>query len=72
MDGWSLLRVEGSAEFCLVGILSSLKGTLAAAGIPVFAVSPLIRLLLFTPTGCPDDVTLRASAIRWREMPESV
>jgi|LSQX01.1.fsa_nt_gb hypothetical protein len=38
-DGWSLFRVEGPLDFGLVGILSSLTGTLAAAGIPVFAVS---------------------------------
>jgi hypothetical protein len=37
--GWALFRVEGAMDFGLVGVLASLTGPLAAAGIPVFAVS---------------------------------
>ncbi len=37
--GWRLLRVAGSLDFALVGILASLTAPLADAGIPVFAVS---------------------------------
>ena len=38
-DGWRALRVEGTLDFSLVGILSRLTATLAEHGIPVFAVS---------------------------------
>lgn len=37
--GWRAFRVEGPLDFSMVGILASLTGPLAAAGIPVFAVS---------------------------------
>ena len=38
-DGWRAFRVAGSMAFTLVGVLAKLTGTLAARGIPVFAVS---------------------------------
>lgn len=38
-DGWRALRVAGSMDFGLVGVLSGITGALAAAGVPVFAVS---------------------------------
>lgn len=38
-DGWMAFRVKGSMAFGLVGVLSRITGTLAAAGISVFAVS---------------------------------
>ena len=38
-DGWRILRVEGTLDFSLVGILARLTATLAEHGIPVFAVS---------------------------------
>ena len=38
-DGWRAFRVAGSMDFSLVGILSRLSGTLAAANIGIFAVS---------------------------------
>lgn len=37
--GWRALKVEGPLDFALVGILASLTATLAAAGIPLFALS---------------------------------
>ncbi len=37
--GWVALRVGGTLDFGLVGVLSSLTGALAAAGVSVFAVS---------------------------------
>jgi len=37
--GWRLLTVRGPLEFTLTGIMASLAGTLAAAGVPIFAVS---------------------------------
>ena len=38
-DGWRALRVSGVLEFSLVGILASLSGVLAQAGISIFAIS---------------------------------
>ena len=38
-DGWRAFRVAGSMDFGLVGVLSGITGTLAAQGVPVFAVS---------------------------------
>ncbi len=46
-DGWRGMRVKGSMEFSLVGVLSRLSGALAAAGIPVFAVSTFDTDYLF-------------------------
>lgn len=37
--GWRCLRVAGPLDFALTGILAALTAPLAAAGIPVFAVS---------------------------------
>ncbi len=37
--GWVALRVVGTLDFDLVGVLSVLTGALASAGIPVFVVS---------------------------------
>jgi hypothetical protein len=38
-EGWRLLTVRGPLEFTLTGIMASLAGSLAAAGVPLFAVS---------------------------------
>jgi uncharacterized protein len=38
-SGWRLLTVRGPLEFTLTGIMASLAGSLAAAGVPIFAVS---------------------------------
>jgi uncharacterized protein len=37
--GWRALKVEGPLDFSLTGILAVLSGTLARAGISLFAVS---------------------------------
>ena len=37
--GWVALRVAGTLDFGLVGVLSMLTGALATAGVPVFVVS---------------------------------
>jgi hypothetical protein len=37
--GWRALRVAGTLDFALTGILAQLTGSLAEAKIPVFAVS---------------------------------
>lgn len=38
-DGWRAFRIVGQLDFSLVGVLASITSTLAAEGIPVFAVS---------------------------------
>jgi hypothetical protein len=37
--GWRCLKVEGPLDFALTGILADLAGTLASAGISIFAIS---------------------------------
>lgn len=37
--GWMALKVEGPLDFSLTGILADLAGTLAHAGISIFAIS---------------------------------
>ena len=38
-DGWRALRIEGTLDFSLVGILARIANVLADAGISIFAVS---------------------------------
>lgn len=38
-DGWRCLRIAGTLDFSLVGILARIAQNLAEAGIPIFAVS---------------------------------
>lgn len=38
-DGWRGLRIEGTLDFSLVGILADISGLLARHEIPIFAVS---------------------------------
>jgi hypothetical protein len=38
-EGWRLLTVRGPLEFTLTGIMASLASSLAAAGVPIFALS---------------------------------
>ena len=38
-SGWRALTVRGPFEFSLTGILAALAGALAAAGVPIFALS---------------------------------
>jgi hypothetical protein len=37
--GWRLLSAHGPFEFTLTGIMAALSGALAAAGVPLFALS---------------------------------
>lgn len=37
--GWKCLKVPGPLDFALTGILASIASPLAAAGIPIFAIS---------------------------------
>ncbi len=45
--GWRCLRVAGAMPFTLVGVLASLTGPVAAAGVGVFAVSTFDTDYLF-------------------------
>jgi hypothetical protein len=38
-DGWSAMRVEGTLDFSLIGVLSRMTTALAEASIGVFAIS---------------------------------
>ena len=38
-DGWRMLRVAGTMPFSLTGVMASLSGALAGAGVPLFALS---------------------------------
>lgn len=38
-DGWRAMRVAGSMEFSLVGVLAGISAALAQAGVAIFAVS---------------------------------
>ena len=38
-DGWRAMRVTGTLDFSLVGILSKLSGILAEANVGIFAIS---------------------------------
>ena len=38
-DGWRAFKVEGPLDFSLVGILAKLASALAAAKVPLFAIS---------------------------------
>lgn len=56
--GWRCLRVAGSLEFSLVGVLASLVAPLAKAGIPVLAVSTFdTDYLLVRETDLPGTVS---------------
>ena len=45
--GWRCLRVAGAMPFTLVGVLASLTGPVAAAGVSVFALSTFDTDYLF-------------------------
>lgn len=38
-NGWRLLTMRGPLDFTLTGIMASVAGSLAAAGVPLFALS---------------------------------
>ncbi len=61
-EGWAALKVAGTLDFALTGILSGLSTVLAAAGIGVFAVSTFDTDYLLVKAG-----HLEAAAIALRE-----
>ena len=64
--GWRLLRVKEPLEFSLTGILASLTGPLAAAGISIFSISTYETdyLLVKSTTLKAAVATLRATGHR--------
>ncbi len=48
---WAALRVAGRLDHSLTGILASLAAPLAAAGVPVFAISTFDTDYLLVPAG---------------------
>ena len=60
---WRCLRVLGPLDFSLVGVLSALSGTLAAAGISLFAISTFqTDYLLVRKTDLPAAVASLTAA----------
>jgi hypothetical protein len=61
--GWRALKVQGPLDFALVGVLASLTAPLAAAGIPIFAISTFdTDYLLVKESRLPDArVVLQAA-----------
>jgi hypothetical protein len=53
-QGWRCLKVEGPLDFALTGILAKLSGTLAEAGISLFAVSTFDTDYLLVRSGALD------------------
>lgn len=47
-DGWRAIRVEGTLDFSLVGILAGISDVLAKGGIGIFAVSTFNTDYVFT------------------------
>jgi hypothetical protein len=62
--GFRALRVEGPLDFALTGILAELSGTLAAAGVSLFAISTFdTDYLLVRETALPHALAaLRAKS----------
>jgi RimJ/RimL family protein N-acetyltransferase len=65
--GWRCLRVAGAMPFTLVGVLASLTGPVAAAGVGVFAVSTFDTDYLFVK-----QAEFRAAVIALRKAGHSV
>ena len=53
--GWTCIRVEGPLEFELTGIIAGLSGTLADAGVSIFAISTFQTDYLLVKTTDMDD-----------------
>jgi hypothetical protein len=60
-SGWRLLTIRGTFEFTLTGIMAALSGALAAAGVPLFAVSTFDTDHLLVKD---DDLARAVSALR--------
>lgn len=61
--GWRALKVEGPLDFALIGILAGIAGTLADAGISLFAISTFDTDYILVREG---DLPRAIQAIRGR------
>ena len=62
--GWACLKVEGPLDFSLTGVLASLAGVLAEAGISIFAVSTFDTDYLLVKARDLDDAVVALSQAR--------
>ena len=58
---WAVLAVEGPLDLALTGILATLSGVLARAGVPIFALSTFDTDLVLVPAARRQDA---AEALR--------
>lgn len=67
-DGWRMMRVCGSMDFSLIGILAGLSGVLAQSGISIFAVSTYDTdyLLVKAEQSAQAEAALAAAGYIWR------
>jgi hypothetical protein len=52
---WAVLAVEGPLDLALTGILATLSGVLARAGVPIFALSTFDTDLVLVPAARRQD-----------------
>jgi len=52
---WTVLAVQGPLDFALTGVLATLSGVLARAGVPVFALSTFDTDLVLVPAARRQD-----------------
>lgn len=60
-DGWRALKLEGPIPFAEIGVLSALSGTLAGAGLGLFALSTFDTDYLLVKEG---DLAAAVEALR--------
>jgi len=64
--GWRALRVAGPLDFALVGILRSLLGPLADAGVSVFALSTFDTDYVLVREGALDEALVALAGVGHR------
>ena len=64
--GWRALRVAGPLDFALTGVLLSLLGPLAAAGVSVFALSTFDTDYVLVQEAVLDDAVVALGAVGHR------
>jgi hypothetical protein len=69
--GWRAISVEGPLDFGLTGVLASLAGPLAEAGVSIFAVSTYDTDYVLVPADRLDDARRAlAGDFEWVSAPE--
>ena len=61
-DGWRALRVQGTLDFALVGILAGIAQVLAQHKIPIFAISTYKDYILLKQAHYPRALSALANA----------